>query len=139
MAKFSDGSQERKTGDEKELVLVRVERLGIPVYVAVSLLEMTTLVAQLQTPLDSIFETGNVPVDNYQTKLVRATAGEANMNFGIYGGSLTTMVEQRPWLVTIHCINHRLELAIKDASSDGNKSQGCDKFCLAPIFYKKLW
>ena len=50
------------------------------------------------------------------------------------------IVEQNPWLVTILCVNHRLELAIKDAISDINKFQDCDKFYL-PLFFSfwKLW
>lgn len=40
MSILSDGSQARKTGKEKELVLVRCERNGIPTYMVLSLLEM---------------------------------------------------------------------------------------------------
>ena len=39
---LSNVSQVRKTGNEKELVLLRVERFGIPVYFVVSLLDMAT-------------------------------------------------------------------------------------------------
>ena len=39
---LSDGRQVRKTGNEKELVLVRVEKFGISVYFVVSLLDMAT-------------------------------------------------------------------------------------------------
>ena len=35
-------SQTRKTDNEKELLFVRVERFGIPVYFVVSLLELAT-------------------------------------------------------------------------------------------------
>ena len=41
MSILSDGSQARKTGKEKELVLVRTERNGLPVYIVASLLEMS--------------------------------------------------------------------------------------------------
>ena len=37
---LSDGSQARKTGPDKELVLIRVERGGIPVYITLSLLQI---------------------------------------------------------------------------------------------------
>ena len=81
------GSQARKTGNEKELILVRVERFGIPVYFIVWLLDMAafggTNVDVLRKGLDSVFETGNIPVEDYQTNLVSATADEANMNLGI--------------------------------------------------------
>ena len=43
----SHGSQVRKTNNEKELVLVRAEKNGIPVYFVVALLEMAELVAQM--------------------------------------------------------------------------------------------
>ena len=63
---LSDGSQKRKTGNEKELVLVRVERFGIPVYFIVSLLNMATFggtnADTFKKGLDFVFETGNVPV-----------------------------------------------------------------------------
>ena len=50
----------------------------------------------LKKGLDSVFETGNIPIDDYQTKLISATADGANVNLGIYGGSITMMTEQRP-------------------------------------------
>jgi hypothetical protein len=37
---LSDGSQAQKTKAEKELVFIRMERNGIPVYIVASLLEM---------------------------------------------------------------------------------------------------
>ena len=38
---LSDESQALKTGSDKELVLIRIERGGIPVYITLSLLEMS--------------------------------------------------------------------------------------------------
>ena len=38
---LSNGSEARKTGSDKELVLIRIERDGIPVYITLSLLEMS--------------------------------------------------------------------------------------------------
>ena len=40
MSILSDRSQARKTGKEKELVLVRCEKNDIPIYMVLSLLEM---------------------------------------------------------------------------------------------------
>ena len=42
IAMLSDGSQARKTGNEKELILVKVDRFEIPVYFVLSLLDMAT-------------------------------------------------------------------------------------------------
>ena len=40
MGMLSDGTQASKTGNEKELLLIRVEKNCIPVYFVVALLEM---------------------------------------------------------------------------------------------------
>lgn len=48
---------------------------------------------------------------------VAAAADGASINFGKKSGvlpSLQTQLEM-PWLIQIHCIAHRLELALKDA------------------------
>ena len=65
MAMLSDRSQARKTSNEKELVLVWVEKNGTPVYFVVALLEMAdfggTDAISLKKGVDSLFESGNVP------------------------------------------------------------------------------
>lgn len=57
---MSDGSQARKTGSEKELIMVRVERNGIPFYLVISLLEMSTYdgvdADSIKKGIDSIFD-----------------------------------------------------------------------------------
>lgn len=61
MSILSDGSQARKTNDEKELVLVRVERSGVPIYFAVSLLEILQEVILIQSkPLLIAFSNNGV-------------------------------------------------------------------------------
>ncbi len=63
MSLMSDGSQARKTGSEKELVMVRVERNGIPCYLIVSLLEMSEYggvdANSIKMGIDSIFNQEN--------------------------------------------------------------------------------
>ena len=39
----------------------------------------------------------------------------ASVNTGIHSGLGALMKEDSPWLQTVHCFNHRLELAMKDA------------------------
>ena len=57
---LSDETQARKTGSDKELVLIRIERGGIPVYITLSLLEMSdfggTDAASLKEGIDQIFD-----------------------------------------------------------------------------------
>jgi hypothetical protein len=132
---LSDGSQARKTKDEKELILVRVEREGTPAYFVVSLLDMNNLGGMganaIKNGIDSIFnESGNIPLTAaaYKSKLVSATADGANVNFGIYNGVLTQLKNDRMWLIKIHCVNHRLELAIKGAVKDISQFKECERF-----------
>ena len=130
---LSDGSQARKTGTEKELVMIRVERNGIPCYFVVSLLEMSDYggvdADSIKKGIDSIFdqETGAIQLEarSYTDKVVSATADGASVNTGIYRGVLTQLSESRPWLLTIHCANHRIELAFK-AAMNKSSFKVCD-------------
>ena len=80
--------------------------------------------------LDSIFnvETGPIPCAEYTKKLISCTADGASVNFGQYTGLLTRMADDgRPWLVKIHCANHRIELAVKNAFYNSVKFDQVDK------------
>ena len=137
MSVLWDGSQPRKSGSEKKLVLLRATKAGLPVYFVISLLEKAqsggTDAESLKNVVDSVFEKkGNRPtpilLDDYFTKTVSATANGANVNMGKYNGSLKIMARERPWLIVIHCMNHRIELAIKDMIKSVDKFEECDKF-----------
>ena len=89
MAMLSDGNQDRKTNDEKELFLLRIEKEDVSVYLASSLLEMAdfggTDAHSLKNALDSVFnDTGNVLCADYETKLVSATSDSGNVNLGVH-------------------------------------------------------
>lgn len=97
--------------------------LGIPTYFVASLLEMSdwggTDAASLKKGIDSIFvEDGSIPVENYDSKLVSLTSDGASVNTGRISGLMTRFASERNWLVSIHCINHRVELAVKDALTE---------------------
>ena len=76
----------------------------------------------LKCAIDNIFDMdkGVYPLtnENYRTKLVSVTADGASVNTGRLSGLMTRLGEEREWLVKIHCINHRVELAVKDALVD---------------------
>ena len=125
MSTLSDGSQARKVKDEKELVLVRTERNGIPVYFVASLLEMSqymyggTDADSIKKAIDDVFvEKLGLDEDQYVYSMISSTADGASVNFGKYRGVLTQLKLARPWLLTIHCVNHRIELSVKDALKD---------------------
>ena len=70
----------------------------------------------LKKGTNSIFvEECKIPVTNYETKLVTLTTDDASVNTGRISGLITRFALGREWLVQIHCINHRIELAIKDS------------------------
>ena len=120
MSVLSDGSQARKTKSDKEMVMVRFERNGLPCYIVASLLEMEdfggTGAESLYNGINGIFAVnGTLPLDDYRTKLVSCTADGASVNFGRISGLLTRLDNDRGWLIKIHCANHRVELSVKDA------------------------
>ena len=137
MSVLSDGSQPRKTDSKKELALDRTTKAGLPIYFIFSLFEMAqfgeTDAESLKNSVDSVFEKkGNHPtpisLDDYLTKMVSVTADGANVNMGKYNGALTIMATERPWLIVIHCMNHRIKLAMKDVVKSVNKFEECNKF-----------
>ena len=116
---LSDGSQARKTKSEKELILTRVERAGIPCYFVTSLIEMAnfggTDADSIKKSIDHVYKNEmRLPDDIFEKHVVSATSDGARVNTGIYRGVLTQLKNERPWLTTIHCVNHRVELALKD-------------------------
>ena len=54
-------------------------------------------------------------VEEWQSKLVGMCVDGAAVNLGIRCGLVARIREDLPWLVAIHCLNHRLELAAIDA------------------------
>ena len=120
MSVLSDGSQARKTGSEKDLILTRIERGGLPCYFLILLAEMSdfegTDAESIKKGIDHSFlkEIG-ISESSFLNCLVGATADGASVNTGKYRGVLTQLKNERPWLITIHCVNHRIELAVKEA------------------------
>lgn len=47
--------------------------------------------------------------------MISATSDGASVNFGLYNGVLTRMKASRPWLLTVHCALHRVELSLGDS------------------------
>ena len=72
----------------------------------------------LKDGIDSIFaENGplHLPEEGYKFKVVTCTSDGASVNFGKKTGLMKRMADERAWLVKIHCANHRVGLAIKEA------------------------
>ena len=48
-------------------------------------------------------------------RLVSICVDGAAVNLGVRHGLSALLKEDMPWLVAVHCMNHRLELTAKDA------------------------
>ena len=67
----------------------------------------------IKRAIDTLMEEYDIST-MYENRLVSVCADGASINFGKYNRVTTQMKHTRFWLLLIHCVNHRLELAIKD-------------------------
>ena len=55
---------------------------------------------------------------SFEKSLLRLNYDRASVNLGQFGGLGALIKETAPWLELAHCFNHRIELALKDASEN---------------------
>ena len=48
-------------------------------------------------------------------KVIGCIADGASVNFGRISGLMKRLSNGRDWLIIFHCVNHRVELAVKDS------------------------
>jgi hypothetical protein len=82
----------------------------------------------IKDAIDALFrENGRSCVEHFLEKLIACTSDGASVNFGRKEGLLQKMINDgRDWLVKFHCVNHRVELAVKNAF-DNSLFNGVDK------------
>ena len=54
-------------------------------------------------------------ITHFCDKLVGLNLDRASVSMGQYNGLNVLVEDEAPWAEVVHCFNHRLELAIKDA------------------------
>ena len=136
---LSDGSQARKTGAEKELVYVKLVVNGSPVELVLRCQHMADFFGEDAQAVKNAFDnafltTFEVPEDRFENLLVAACTDGASVNMGRLSGACTKMKEERPWMLIIHCSNHQLELAVKDAFTAQKSFTDIDEL-LIQIYY----
>ncbi|XP_014667320.1 PREDICTED: zinc finger protein 862-like [Priapulus caudatus] len=136
---LTDGSMARKTSSEKELVFVRLVRGGIPLYYCVALQDLSeygdSTAENIKKAIDDAFiHKLNIPEASYVNCMSASTADGAAVNTGVYNGVLTRLSEERGWLITIHCVLHRLELSMKDVLKQQKKFVEVNDFMIT-LFY----
>ncbi|XP_064605788.1 zinc finger protein 862-like [Liolophura sinensis] len=129
-----DGSEARKTREEKELIYVKVVIRGEPLELLLKCQKMTDFggvsAANLKRAIDDAFQSYNVSGDKYQKGLVSACADGAAVNLGRLNGAMTVLKAERPWMLIIHCSAHPLELAVQDAFKQTPDFQRIDDMML---------
>ena len=71
------------------------------------------------------------PKETFLKKLICGVADGASVNFGRHQGAITKLSEMVRWdLPTLHCFNHKLELAMRDSyTSDKTFTKIKGMFC----------
>lgn len=131
-----DGSEARKTRDEKELVYVKVVIRGEPVELLLKCQQMSKFGgvtgASVKSAIDDAFTDYSLSVsgEKYRKCLISACADGAAVHLGKLRGALTELKADRPWLLIIHCSAHRIELAVKDAFKESPEFELIDEMML---------
>jgi hypothetical protein len=139
---LTDGSQPRKTGQEKELVMARIVDEGLPKYYVVGLIDMDNYgnanSDNLKKAIDNLFLVQlNLPEDAFIHQMISATSDGASVNTGCNNGLFIQLQQNQNWLVTIHCVSHRLELALKDCLLKDNRFKEMKDFMVILYYHFK--
>ena len=70
----------------------------------------------MKTAIDAVMEEYGLS-DRYLRRRISVCCNGINM--GKYNGAVSQLKRVRLWLLIIHCVNHRLELAVKDGLKEG--------------------
>ena len=112
-----DSSTDKATIDE-EMVQVRFLQDNLPVYrfVAVKALSKSDAAGTVNAVVSAL-ET-ECECHDWKSKLVGLSVDGAAVNMGVRSGAAKQLQDKVPHLVPVHCCAHRIELAIKDVSTD---------------------
>ncbi|XP_065664896.1 uncharacterized protein LOC136086588 [Hydra vulgaris] len=79
--------------------------------------------------INNIFETGEFKLESndYKKKLVSITSDGVSVNFGKYR-VIAQIKADRESLLPVHCVNHRVQLAVKEVFSEISKLKKVDEF-----------
>ncbi|XP_064596785.1 zinc finger protein 862-like [Liolophura sinensis] len=134
-----DGSQARKTGSEKELIYAKIAVNGCTVELLVKCQDMAEIGGEdarsLKQAYDQAFlDSCEVPKERHDKLMVSICTDGASVNMGKYNGACTQLKAEREWLLVVHCSNHRLELAIKDAFASDKSFEEVDEI-MTQMYY----
>lgn len=76
--------------------------------------------------INSVMVSKGIP--RWKENLIGFGADGAATNFGKHHGVFAQLSCDMPWLMGIHCVAHRLELACKDALKDSYFNEVCSSY-----------
>ncbi|XP_065670921.1 E3 SUMO-protein ligase KIAA1586-like [Hydra vulgaris] len=99
---------------EQELIYILYLKDGSPKvgFLSIETAENSNAVGLKKCITDTFTRVG---ITNSYKHLLGVNLYGANVNLGAYAGLGALLKEGSPWLEVVHCFNHRLELALKDA------------------------
>ena len=115
---LSDGSNDSSVIEEK-LVYLLFLKSGKPLLKFLSIEPANNANAEgIIECIKTAFE--RIGILDFQKRIMGLNADGASVNTGLHNGVGVLMQADSPWLQVIHCFNHHLELAIKDAFKNNN-------------------
>lgn len=133
---FCDGSTDR-TESEKEVIMIRVLENFYPKMIYLKLEEPPSTKANgILSAINNAFQSLDFP--EYKQKLVGFGTDGANVMLGHRAGVVKLLKDEgnTPWVLTVWCLAHRLELAIKDAFKKTYMENVIEVLTLIYYFYK---
>lgn len=110
---LNDGSTDASV-TEQELVYVLYLSEGTPTVKFLSIESVKSADAVgITASIEEAFH--RLGVTSFTNKLIGLNVDGASVNTGIHRGVGALLKERAPWMQVIHCFNHRVELALKDA------------------------
>ena len=129
---LTDGSTDSSTIEEELIYVLFLDQDGRPKVKFLSVEEPEHASAEgLKEAIGLAFS--RIDFSDFHLKLHGFNVDGASVNMGVSKGLAALLCQQSPWLTTVHCFNHRFELAIKDAFK-GTFFDEIDTF-LTKLFY----
>ncbi|XP_030837514.1 zinc finger protein 862-like [Strongylocentrotus purpuratus] len=116
---FTDRITDRSDA-EREVVYVKIFQNGEAHMKMMGLIDVdhataTAVKEALVKHYKEFLGLGEDEVDFATTGCIGAGTDGAAINFGVHRGMMAQLRNEMPWLIAVHCVAHRLELAVKDA------------------------
>ena len=111
-----DGSTD-KSVIEQEAIFILILSDGFPAlrYLSIESVDNATATGVLSSLTTSFERFG---VLSFEKSLLGLNCDGGSLNLGQFGGLGALIKEKAPWLELVHCFNHCIELALKDASEN---------------------